>query len=59
MMTFCLSVYWRFWIPVFHRPGRSYLPSIVTESSARRQHFAGDQVVEQTVIDLIGFVVME
>jgi len=49
-----------FGIPVFHRPGRSYRPKASSLNRVRDGSISpGDQVVEQSVIDRIGFVVME
>ena len=49
-----------FGIPVFHGPGRSYRPKASSLNRVRDGSISrGDQVVEQSVIDLIGFVVME
>ena len=49
-----------FGISVFHRPGRSYRPKASSLNRVRGSSISpGDQVVEQSVIDRIGFVVME
>ena len=49
-----------FGIPVFHRPGRSYRPKASSLNRVRDGSISpGDQVVEQSVIDRIGFVVIE
>ena len=49
-----------FGISVFHRPGRSYRPKASSLNRVRDGSISrGDQVVEQSVIDRIGFVVME
>ena len=47
-----------FGISVFHRPGRPYRPKASSLNRVRDGSISpGDQVVEQSVIDRIGFVV--
>ncbi len=49
-----------FGISLFHRPGRSYRPKASSLNRVRDGSISPrDQVVEQSVIDRIDFVVME
>ena len=49
-----------FGISVFHQPGRPYRPKASPLNRVREGNISlGDQVVEQSVIDRIGLVIME